>query len=110
MGQENGMSNVYIEQCDDAYVVAGTRVSLDTIVYAFLEGQSAETIAQAFPVLTLEQVYGAITYYLAHRGEVDHYLESRRQDLAAARQAARDADPMFYEKLAEAKKRTPLTR
>ena len=104
------MNDAYIEQRNDGYVVAGTRVSLDSIVYAFLEGQSAEAIAQAFPVLTLEQVYGAITYYLAHRDEVDQYLESCRQDSAAARQAARDADPMFYQKLAEAKKQTPLTR
>ena len=55
-------------------------------------------------------MYGAITYYLAHRDEVDRYLEGRRQDFAAARQVARDADPMFYQKLAEAKKQTPLTR
>jgi len=110
MGEEIAMSDAYIEQRDDAYVVAGTRVSLDSLVYAFLEGQSAEAIAQAFPVLTLEQVYGAITYYLAHRDEVDRYLERRREDFAAARQAARDADPMFYQKLAEAKKQTPLTR
>jgi len=104
------MTDAYVEQRDGAYVVAGTRVSLDSIVYAFLDGQSAEAIAQAFPVLTLEQVYGAITYYLAHREEVDRYLEGRRQDYAAARQAARDADPMFYQKLAKAKKQTPLTR
>jgi len=58
------MSSAYIEQRDDVYVVAGTRVSVDSIVYAFLSGQSAEAIAQAFPVLSLEQVYGAITYYL----------------------------------------------
>jgi len=58
------MSSAYIEQRDDVYVVTGTRVSLDSIVYAFLSGQSAEAIAQAFPVLSLEQVYGAITYYL----------------------------------------------
>jgi len=106
----DGMSDAYIEQHDDAYMVAGTRVSLDSIVYAFLSGQSAEAIAQAFPVLSLEQVYGAITYYLAHRDDIDRYLENRRQDFAAARQAARDADPMFYQKLAEAKKHTPLTR
>ena len=110
MGREIAMSQGYIEQCDSAYMVAGTRVSLDSVVYAFLGGQSAEAIAQAFPVLTLEQVYGAITYYLAHRDEMDRYLESRRQDFAAARQAARDADPMFYQKLVEAKKQTPLTR
>jgi len=104
------MNDAYIEQRDGAYAVAETRVSLDSIVYAFLEGQSAEAMAQAFPVLTLEQVYGAITYYLAHRDEVDRYLESRRRDFAAARQALRDDDPMFYQKLAEARKQTPLTR
>ena len=104
------MSNTYIEQRDGGYIVAGTRVSLDSIVYAFLSGQSAEAIAQAFPVLNLEQVYGAITYYLAHRDDVDRYLETRRQHFDAARQAARDADPMFYQKLTAAKKHTPLTR
>ena len=104
------MNDGYIEQRDGAYVIAGTRVSLDSMVYAFLGGQSAEAIAQAFPVLTLEQVYGAITYYLAHRDEIDRYLEGCRQDFAAARQVASDADPMFYQKLAEAKKQTPLTR
>lgn len=104
------MSDAYIERRDGAYVVTGTRVSLDSVIYAFLEGQSAEAIAQAFPVLNLEKVYGAITYYLAHRDEMDRYLQSRREDFAAARQAARDADPMFYQKLAEAKKQSPLTR
>lgn len=104
------MSDAYIEQRDDAYMVAGTGVSLDSIVYAFLSGQSAEAIAQAFPVLRLEQVYGAITYYLAHRDDVDRYLVGRRHDSDTARQAARDADPMFYQKLAEAKKQAPLTR
>jgi uncharacterized protein (DUF433 family) len=110
MGEEICMMDAYIEQRDDAYVVAGTCVSLDSVVYAFLEGQSAEAIAQAFPVLALEQVYGAITYYLAHRDEIDRYFEGRREDFAAARQAARDADPTFCQKLAEAKKQTPLTR
>jgi len=85
-------------------------VSLDSIVYAFLSGQSAEAIAQAFGVLSLEQVYGAITNYLAHRDDVDRYVQRRKQDFDAARQAARDADPMFYQKLTDAKKQTPLTR
>jgi uncharacterized protein (DUF433 family) len=104
------MSQVYVKQRDGAYVVEGSRVSLDSIVCAFLSGQSAEAIAQAFPVLSLEQVYGAITYYLAHRDRIDAYLASRRSDVAAAREAARHADPMFYQKLAEARKHTPLPR
>jgi uncharacterized protein (DUF433 family) len=110
MGYEEDMSDGYIEQHDGVYVVTGTRVSLDSIVYAFVSGQSAEAIAQAFPVLNLEQVYGAITYYLGHRDEVERYLESRREDFDAARQAARNADPMIYHKLTDAKKRTPQTR
>ena len=110
MGYEEAMSDAYIERQDGAYLVAGTRVSLDSIVYAFLSGQSAEAIAQAFPVLKLEQVYGTITYYLGHRDDVDKYLERRREDFDAARQAARDADPMFYQKLTDAKKHSPLSR
>jgi uncharacterized protein (DUF433 family) len=100
----------YVERTDDAYMVAGTRVSLDSVVYGFLSGQSAESIAQSFPVLTLEQVYGAIAYYLAQRDDVDRYLETRRRDFDARRASARDADPMFYQKLADAKRQTPLTR
>jgi uncharacterized protein (DUF433 family) len=98
------MSPQYIDQQDGAYYISGTRVSLDSIVYAFVGGQTAESIAQAFPVLSLEQVYGAITFYLAHREEVDRYLEAQRGDFEAKRRAARDADPMFYEKLAAARR------
>jgi uncharacterized protein (DUF433 family) len=56
------MTASYVEQRGDGYVLTDTRVSLDSIVHAFLSGQSAEDIAQAFPVLTLEQVYGAVTF------------------------------------------------
>lgn len=49
------MSKVYVEVVDGANQVAGTRVSLDSIVYGFISGQSAEGIAQSFSVLTLEQ-------------------------------------------------------
>lgn len=72
------MSEEYVARTESGYYVAKTRVSLDSIVYAFLEGQTAEAIAQAFPVLTLEQVYGAVTYYLAHREQVDEYLGAQR--------------------------------
>ena len=100
----------YVERRDDAYTISGTRVSLDSIVYGFLFGQSAESIAQSFPVLTLEQVYGAIAYYLAHRDDLDQYLEVRRKDFDSKRESARAADPMFFQKLADGKKQTPLTR
>jgi len=98
------MSKHYVEQRDEGYWVAGTRVSLDSIVYAFLGGQTAEGIAQAFPVLTLEQVSGAIAFYLANRPDIDAYLAQAKADFEAMRQAARDAEPMFYQKLADARR------
>ena len=68
------MIHSYIEEREGGYWIAGTRISLDSIVYAFLEGQAPESIQRSFPLVTLEQVYGAITYYLAHRDEIDAYL------------------------------------
>jgi uncharacterized protein (DUF433 family) len=98
------VSSDYVDHCGEFYRVAGTRVSLDSIVYAFLSGQSAESIAQSFPVLTLEQVYGSIAFYLRHRKEVDRYLEAQERAYDAVRPGARAADPMFYMKLADAKR------
>jgi uncharacterized protein (DUF433 family) len=94
------MRTEYIQLEGDVYRITGSRVSLDSIVYAFWNGETAETIAQSFPVLTLEQVYGAITCYVARKEEIDRYLKLRRTDYDARRRAAHDADPMFYQKLA----------
>lgn len=99
------MTDNYVDLCEGAYRVAGTRVSLDSIVYAFNGGHSPETIAQSFPVLTLEQIYGSIAYYLGHREEVDRYLEAQEQDYEAKRAAARAADPEFHARLADARRR-----
>jgi uncharacterized protein (DUF433 family) len=54
--------------------VATTHVMLDSVVAGFQQGHSPETIRQQFPVLTLKEVYGSITYYLAHAAEIDAYL------------------------------------
>ena len=98
------MHTQYVEQHEGAYRVAGSRVSLDSLVYAFWDGKSPETIAQSFPTLTLEQVYGAIAFYLGHRTEIDTYLQQGQRDYEAQRQATRAADPMFYQKMAEARR------
>src|SRR2546423_2296747 len=58
--------------------VGESRVMLDSVVAAFEQGHSPETIRQQYPALALEEVYGAITYYLAHFDEVNEYV--RRQD------------------------------
>ena len=103
------MEKSYVEQHDGGYWVMGTRVSLDSLVYAFREGQTAESLAQSFPVLTLEQVYGAIAYYLANREVIDVYLRQQEADFAQLAQDLRQRDPMFYQKLADARRQRQQT-
>lgn len=105
------MNKQYIEHRDQGYWIAGSRVSLDSIILAFLNGLSPEAIAaECFPTLTLEQVYGAITYYLAHRDEMDAYLQQADSAGDALRQKTHQADPDFTAKLAQARRRMQTTR
>jgi uncharacterized protein (DUF433 family) len=67
VGLRGKSMTTYIEQREGGYYVAETRVSLDSLVYAFRSGESPETIQQQFPTLSLGQVYSAIAFYLAIR-------------------------------------------
>lgn len=58
--------------------VAGTRVSLDSVIYAFNEGATPEEIVQQYPTLDLKDVYALISYYLQNQSEVETYLAQRR--------------------------------
>lgn len=62
-------------------------VSLDSVVIAYQQGYAAETIQQLYPVLTLEEVYGAIAFYLANQDEVHRYLQRQEGRWHQLRQA-----------------------
>ena len=99
------MDKQYVEKRDEGYWIAGTRISLDSIVFAFLDGLSPETIVtECFPSIKLEQVYGAITYYLAHRTEIDAYLQQVDVEFETLRQTTQNADPHFHNKLMQARR------
>ncbi|HBB34280.1 MAG TPA: hypothetical protein DDZ80_25115 [Cyanobacteria bacterium UBA8803] len=89
----------YIEQRDKGYCIEGTRISLDSVVYAFLNGESPEGIAQNFPLLSLEQVYGAIAFYLANRELIDAYLKEGEEEFEKLQQSFREKNPLLYQKL-----------
>lgn len=101
------MTKEYVEKREGAYRISGSRVSLDSIVYAFLRGAAPESIAQSFPALTLEEVYGAIAFYLAHQTEIDAYLQAGEAEFEALRQQARQSNPLLYRKLEEARRQAP---
>ncbi|MCC5621994.1 DUF433 domain-containing protein [Nostoc sp. CHAB 5715] len=88
----------YIEQRDGGYWVEGIRISLDSVVYAFLNGESPESITQNFP-LSLEQVYGAITFYLANRELIDAYLKEGEKEFEKLQHFLREKNPLLYQKL-----------
>ena len=105
--EANPMTSVatkaYIEFKKEGYWVIGTRISLDSIVYAFRQGQLPESIAQAYPLLDLEKVYGAITFYLANQSDIDAYLISEEQAFDAMPQPLLTDAPSLHQKLLNAK-------
>jgi len=102
------MSTKYIEHRDEGYWITGSRVSLDSVVLAFLEGLSPETIAaECFPVLSLEQVYGAITYYLSHRDEINDYLQAAESEFESLRQKTNES--AFSKKMAAARRQMQIS-
>jgi uncharacterized protein (DUF433 family) len=100
--------NEYVEHRNGGYYVAGSRVSLDSVVYAFNEGQSPEAIQENFPVLRRSQVYGAIAFYLDHQAEIDAYLDEAEREFEGSGVPMAEANPALWEKIQRAKAR--LTR
>jgi uncharacterized protein (DUF433 family) len=78
---------------DGAIRVAGTRLTLDTIVTAYRDGAPPEEIAKRFPGLSLPDAYAVIGYYLRYRQEVEAYLDARRQAAEAIRREIEAGSP-----------------
>lgn len=79
------------------------------VVYCFREGLSPESIVHdCFPALTLEQVYGAITYYLAHLDHIDDCLRKSDEEAETFRKEIEARYPrgrLIYERLRNASPR-----
>ena len=66
--------------------VGGTRVTLDSVVGAFLQGATAEDIVRKYPTLDLADVYAVLSYYVRRRADVDAYLREQEREATAIRQ------------------------
>ena len=97
------MAKGCVRRRDGGCYVAGSRVSIESIVYAFLRGESAETIAESFPALTLEQIYGALAFYLAQRSRIDAYLEAGKAEFDRLRSESRRTNPALYAEIVAAR-------
>lgn len=86
---QRGYNQVMAASDDKAYVIPGERgallvgsagVALDGVLAGWRLGHSPETLRAQYPALTLEEVYGAITWCLAHPEQADAY-EGRQASL-----------------------------
>lgn len=84
------MEKKYVEKRNGDFWIADTRISLDSIVIAFERGASPETIKHSFPLLSLEEVYGALTFYLANQKKIEKYLLESEKKLEAEAEMRRE--------------------
>jgi uncharacterized protein (DUF433 family) len=100
------MLSEYIEQRNGGYYVAGTRISLESVLCAFNRGESPERILESFPLLgSLAKAYGAIAFYLDHKPEIDKYLEESEREFDANTVPLSEANPALWERLQRARAR-----
>ena len=96
----------YIDERNGGYYVAGTRISLDSVVYSFNRGESPEQILESFSLLgSLARVYGAIAFYLDHKADIDKYLEESAREFEANTVPLSEANPDLWERLQRARAR-----
>lgn len=97
------MQKEYVRTIEGAYRVGDTRISLDSIVYLFREGMSAESMVESYPALTLEEVHGALAFYLRNRNEIDAYLLEGQRTAQAHHEQSRKTDAELIAKLQRAR-------
>jgi len=92
----------YIAERNGGLYVAGTRVSLDSVLINFRQGASPEAVVQAFSTLKLSQVYGAIAYYLENQEVIDAYLAEGQRFFESAPKLS-ETNPELFARLQAAR-------
>lgn len=72
---------------DGVIRIRGTRVTLESVVSAFIDGATAEEIAEQYPSASLADVYQVIGYYLRHSTALESYFAERQQQICETRRA-----------------------
>jgi uncharacterized protein (DUF433 family) len=100
----------YIEERNGGLCVAGTRVSLDSVVISFQEGDSPEQIVESFSTLKLAQVYGAIAYYLENEETINEYIAEGQRELERTVPPLSQQAPELFARLETARRHLGLKR
>ena len=93
------MHKEYVKKIEGVYRVGGTRVSLDSLVYLFREGMSVESMVESYPALSMEDVHGALAFYLANENEIDAYLAEGERIAESLHTRSREVNAELIAKL-----------
>ena len=74
------MAKEFVERRHGSFYLIGSRVPLAHIVRQFQNGEAPEAIRLHYPTLSLEQVYGAIAFYLGNKEEVEMDIVDRERE------------------------------
>jgi uncharacterized protein (DUF433 family) len=102
------MNSDFVERRDGSFYVRGSRVPLGHIVREYQRGESPEAVRSHYPALSLEQVYGAIAFYLGHASEVESDIAERERE-EDAYSVSHPTPPDLKEKFARMRQ-PPLAR
>ena len=103
------MARDFVERRDTGFYLVGSRVPIDRIVWEYRNGEDPETIRSHYPTLRLEQVNGAITFYLNHKDEVEEVMAERRRQEDAYMEA-HPTPPDIKEKFERMRRQMPSRR
>lgn len=73
--------------------VSSTRVTLETLIDFYMQGESPEALHQGFPTIPLTDIYAVIAYFLAHQDSLNAYLESRKNVAERTRKQVEAQNP-----------------
>ena len=73
------MNRDLVQRRDGSFYLIGSRVPLAHLVREFQQGEPPEAIRSHYPTLSLELVYGAISFYLGNKEEVEKDIAERER-------------------------------
>ena len=84
--------------------VTGSQVALESVVYQYQQGNTAEAILESFPSVKLADIHAVISYYLNHRDQVDEYAHDQQKRASTVREDI-ESDPAYKARVGELRAR-----
>ena len=79
------------DTCGGHVRIVGTRITVNQIAVWYLQGYTAEEIADQYPHVSLGQVYATLAYYHANTQEVENALAQEQINAKQLEQGYRQA-------------------